>query len=110
MNNGNYSDMYVNDEETLSVDYTRTLATAAPGVTVVSGTWSVTRYGGTADPDPSAILVDGTAGVVAGNIVSIRVKPLIAGVLYWPRCRAILSDGQEITLPDPGKGSLRIAE
>ncbi len=108
MNNSNYSDIFLGDIETLSVNYVDILATKPPGVTIASATWDITRYAGTADPNPSAMLIAGATGSIDGSVVSISVQALVSGAKYWPRCTAILSDGEKITLPDFGRGSLAV--
>jgi len=101
---GNYSDMIVGDEETISVDYSNVLPA---GVTITGGEWTNAAIGGDTQNGADAMFVDGTIGTVAGAVVSIRLRAIVPNAYYRPRCLATLSDGQLITLPDHGFGSLR---
>lgn len=98
----NFTEMIVGDVETFSYDFRytlpagQTIASAAPHIVVHSGV----------DPNPQAMAPG--LPTISGSIVSIELHALVPGVSYYPRMTATFSDGQIVTLPDPGEGSLRI--
>jgi hypothetical protein len=99
----NFSPMVVGDVEVIAVDFGPS-QTLAAGETIASADWTVTYADGT--PAPNDMLVTG-AQSIAGNVCATYIKASAAGV-FVPRCRATTSTGQQITLPDPGRGLLKV--
>lgn len=99
----NFSPMVVGDTEVIAVDYASS-QTLAPGETLASSVWTVTRTDGT--PAPADMIVAG-AQSIAGTVCATYIKASAAGV-YVPRCQATTSLGQKITLPDPDRGLLKV--
>lgn len=98
----NFPDVVAGDVDTLSFSFEDEIP---PGVTIVSASAGFAVHVG-GDPDPNAMILAGP--ISAGVVVSVQVAPALPGVAYWPRVHATLSDGEIITLPRPGEGSLRV--
>lgn len=98
----NFPGMIAGDIDTLSFSFNSVLPL---GVTILSATPHIVVHLGI-DPEPESIVVAGPT--VNGSIVSMQVQPTLGGVAYWPRVTASLSDGEKVTLPIPGEGSLNV--
>lgn len=99
----NFSPMIVGDMEVIAVDY-GTSQSLAPGETIVSAVWSITLADGT--PAPAGMLPV-AAQSIAGTVCATYISAIAAGV-FVPRCQATTSTGQKITLPDSGRGLLKV--
>lgn len=97
-----FTDMRVGESENFSYDFVDTLPT---GATIASVATDIVVHAGV-DPNPQALVVGGPT--ISGSVVTIRLNPTLAGVSYRPRVTATYSDGQIVTLPDPGEGSLKV--
>lgn len=98
----NLTEMIVGDVETFSYSFKKTLPS---GATITGAVPHIVVHAGI-DPNPQAMVVG--LPTINGAIVSIELKALVPGVSYWPRMTATYSDRQQVTLPDPGKGSLSV--
>lgn len=98
----NFTDMTVGEVETFSYDFKNSLP---PGRTITGAAPSIRVHAGV-DPNPQAMVVG--QPTVSGSIVSVQLRALVAGVSYYPRMTATFDDLQQVTLPDPGEGSLRV--
>lgn len=98
----NFPDMIAGDIDTLSYNF----ASMVPsGVSIASVVPNMVVHAGV-DPDPETVVISGPT--INGTVVSIQVHPTLAGVSYWPRVSATLSDGEKVTLPLHGEGSLTV--
>lgn len=98
----NFTDMRVGEIETFSYDFRYTLPA---GQTIESAAPNIVVHAGV-DPNPQAMVA--SQPTINGSVVSIKLQALVPGVSYYPRMTATFSDGQEVTLPDPCEGSLRV--
>jgi hypothetical protein len=99
-----YTPKRVGEKLLIGVDYWRFLKNRT-GASIVSAVWTnAVAFG--ADPNPSA-MIDGQA-MISGSIVSTWMVDGIADVGYYPKCNAVLSNGEKVTLPDVGDGLLLV--
>lgn len=97
------------EAETFTVDYAGGQhPRVAPGVTVVAGTqvWTCLAVKGI-DPNAAARVLGGST--INGAKVSNLIAPGLSGVTYQIYCTARMSDGQTLTLPEPGDDLLYVA-
>lgn len=98
----NFPNLCAGDDVVLTCEYRHVMP---PGVTIVSVTPSISVHAG-ADSNAQAMFV--SAPAINGTQVGIRIQASVAGASYYPRLHATLSDGETVTLPDPGYGSLSV--
>jgi hypothetical protein len=99
----------VTETETFTVDYAGGQhPRIAPGVTVVDGTavWTCRAVVGV-DPAAASMVIGGST--VSGAKVSNLIGPGVSQVTYQIYCTARMSDGQTLTLPEPGDDLLYVA-
>lgn len=92
------------DEVIVTVDYTNSLAS---GETLKSVVWIVDVVEGV-DNNPEATLTGTTT--TTGNTVLHMFSGGIDGVRYAPFCAATTSQGQVLSLPPSGYGTLLVKE
>lgn len=97
-----FSPQSVTEAEFLGVDFAGQIP---EGVTIVSATVRIQVLRG---KDPFAADMIKGEPVIDGTIVSSLIGGGKAGVYCAPKWTALLSNGEQKTLPEDGKGTLRI--
>lgn len=98
----NFPSLCAGDDVVLTCEYKHVMP---PGVTILSVRPSISVHAGS---DSNAQAMFASAPAISGTKVGIRIQALVAGVSYYPRLHVTLSDGETVTLPDPGYGSLTV--
>lgn len=97
-----FSPKRASEVETFSVDFVNLLPSM---VTIASASWSMTVLKGV-DANANAMIQGQPA--VAGSVVSTKIGAGVPDNFYAPICTAVLSNGNTVVLPEPGRGILRI--
>jgi len=91
------------DRVTMTVDFKDVLS---DGEEITSATWFVEKMG---SPDINVKEMLYATPVVNGSMVLQMIEGGEPGNVYEPYCIALTSGFQKLSLPEPGKGLLKIA-